>query len=156
MDSLGGYNKYPIIVSNQYEYEVGKIRWVVENTNIDEFVLLQDSCVVKDAGIFDLCFDKNGTVTFDPKFRSYMGKWLRHTLKKTGIPLAKNKHDAVILEEDWAHRIYLANETVKSSLFDTFSLSNAYEDRHGRKNMVLENRYIKKWKGTWHRNQLRK
>ena len=157
LKSLSGYDKYQIIIISNYGYEVGKLRWVVENTTLSEFVLLQDSCEIKDTRIFDLCFDKVGyTVTFDPKFRSYMGKWRREILERIGIPTAKTKMDAVRYEEDWAHIRYLSAERKKMHLFDGFSRSEIYEKKYGRTNMILENDYIKKYKAVWCRQQLKK
>lgn len=158
LNSLDGYDKYPVIIVSNYGYEVGKIRWVVENTTIDEFVLLHDSCEIKDTRLFDLCFKEVGyTVMFDPKFRSYMGKWRREVLERIGIPRTDTKEGSVSYEESWANKIYLGNERKKKVLFkEGFSRSSIFEEKFGRNNMVLSNKYIKKWKGTWQRQQLRR
>ena len=52
-------------------YEVGKLRWVLKNTNADEFVFLQDSVEIKDNSIFKICSCQSGFFTADVTFSKF-------------------------------------------------------------------------------------
>lgn len=148
LQSLGEYNGAPILVLNQYEYELGKIRWVYEHTDIDQFLFLQDSVIVKDYGWIDELFSHSDSVSLSHQpFFMYLGKYTREGLSKLGIPTIHTKLEAVWHEDAWTSR-YASLNDVRTlwALHDT----DVFEERHGRRNMVLENPHIVKYKGTWH------
>ena len=44
----------PVMVLSDFTFELGKIKWVFENTKIQRFMFLQDSVVIKNHKIFYL------------------------------------------------------------------------------------------------------
>jgi hypothetical protein len=107
------------------------------------FVLMQDSMVVKDLSVFDLMLDTDRPVSFAKDFFMYFGKFVN----LEDYPLCKNKQEAVTGELGWCRRY--ATQTGALVLFPEFTDTNIFEDKYGKKRMVLENKYIKKWKNCW-------
>lgn len=151
--TINGYDKYPIIILSDYSFEIGKIKQML-NTDYDEFFLLQDTIEVKDPEIFEIVFSKQGkTVTLDPTMRSYLVKYQKTFLSTLDIPDAKTKLDSINIE-DWLYHQHLADTTVHC-LTDNFNKSDVFEEKFGRLNMVLENKWLKKYKSIWSRSQLK-
>ena len=147
--------KRPVIVISNFNYELGKIKFIYENTNLSFFLLLQDSVIVKNDKFFDLMFEAAGmgsaAVTNDPHiFGMYMGVYTRQTLAKTGIPNCNSKKEAIEYEISW-HERYVNFEPTLPVVFPELNDSRAAkkELRHGRLNLVLENDYLIKYKGNW-------
>jgi len=138
---------YPIITVS-VPYELGVIRWVYEHTDLDEFLLLQDSVIVKQYDWIDEVFDYRGSVSLSHKhYFMYMGKYTRDGLSKLEIPIIQSKRESVLHEDEWTSKYANLNDTKTLwPLFDT----DTFEERHGRRNMVLENPHLSKYKGTWH------
>jgi len=146
-DSLKDYKRYPVIILDSYEYELGKIWWVIENTTIDEFLFLQDSVVLKSTDWLDDLFDYEGSVSLAARpFFMYLGKYKRATLEKIGIPEVSSKQQAVDLEATWTKRYSEAGDCLK--LFDLQD-TNVFEEHLGRRNMVIENDKLIKYKHIW-------
>jgi hypothetical protein len=152
-DSLKSYSKYPLIILSDYTYELGKIKYIYDHTDIDEFVFLHDTCVIKDLSLFDLCFEtyQGISVAFSMcpvKFGMYLGKYRRDTLKRVEIPTPYSKIDSVKYEVSF-NNAYCQAEPETVLLFNDFHDVPRFEEKNGRNNMVLENQYLKKYKGTW-------
>ena len=135
-------------------YELGKIRWVMENTNADRFLFLQDSWQVKDEGFWDLLEAQSGSVaiTNDPYYYGcYAGVYERWVIEQIGIPVMADKADAIRNEVAW-HQSYFSTVGELPVLFPELRDSNATRQvqLHDRNNLVLENKYIVKYKGTWY------
>ena len=146
-DSLNGYTRYPVIILDHYEYELGKIRWVIENTNLDEFILLQDSVVLKSTEWLDEVFDHNGSVSFAKRpFFMYLGKYRRTALEQNGMPTVSSKQQSVDYEDTWT-KAYAENENF-ITLFD-LSDTNHFQEHLGRNNMIIENDKLVKYKHIW-------
>jgi hypothetical protein len=146
----------PFIAVSNYGYELGKIRWVMENTNIERFLFLQDSVIIKSDAFWDLLEGYDGSVSInqDPTYYgSYMGVYERAILKHLDLPVMETKRDAVTHEVDWARR-YIQVGGIVPVMFPTLRDGEEFEVHHGRMNMVIENDYIKKYKGTWSYDQL--
>ena len=153
LETLKGYDKYPLMVISDFNWELGKIRFVYENTNIDEFFLLHDSCEVKDPSLFDLVFEKHRgeSVAFSDHpvvFGMYLGKYRREILEKMDIPIVRDKKGAIYWEEKF-NIDYVQLDPATVLLFDDFRHTTIFEEKLGRKNMKVENEYLVKWKGTW-------
>lgn len=149
--SLKDYHRYPIITVNE-PFELGVIRWIYEHTDLDEFLLLQDSVVVKQTGWLDEVFDHPGSVSLSTKqFFMYLGKYTREDLSKVELPEVKTKQEAIHYEDRWTE-LYAKADNVKYMwpLHDSY----VFEEHHERNNMILENDFIKKYKGTWNLNML--
>lgn len=147
----------PAIVVSGYGQELGKIKWVYENTNIDRFILLQDSVVIRDNDLLMSLFDTEGSscIMCSPRcLGSYLGLYERQTLDKLDIPEVLSKAEAVRLEIDWtqdyigkcdkfSHPVEIKHEVIETIY------------RHGRENQVSVNKLYEKWKGTWRPDQIK-
>lgn len=145
--------KRDVIVVSDFNFELGKIDWMVRNTNFDKFLLLQDSVVVKDDSFFDKIFAFEGSVSINqcPSwYGSYMGIFERQPLIDSQYPLPKTKREAVLFEWQWTPKYCKAAGSVVV-MFPEFRDQNAtgIVMRHGRENLVLENEYLIKYKGNW-------
>lgn len=155
-DCSASISREHIAVVN-YGYELAKIRWVLENTNADRFLFLQDSFVLKNNGLFDLLDNHSGSVALldDPApYGCYAGVFERSVLERVGVPVVKDKRDAVRLELEWCGAYVKAAGNVPV-LFPELRDEFAVEKFHnGRANLVLENSFLIKYKGTWKEEQL--
>lgn len=145
--------KRDVIVISDFTFELGKIDWMIKNTNFDRFLFLQDSIVIKDDLFFDKIFSFEGSVSvnIDPTwYGSYMGIWERKPLLDAKYPLPKTKKESVLFEWQWTPQYAMAAGTV-TVMFPELSDKNnkGFEIRHGRENMILENDYLIKYKGNW-------
>jgi hypothetical protein len=136
-----------------FGFELAKISWVMSNTKAERFLFLQDSWIVKDQGFWDLLDDQTGSVaiTSDPYFYGcYAGVYDRAVIEQIGTPVITDKRDAIAKEISW-HKSYVEVAGTPAVLFPDLTDSNAtrQEERHGRTNLVLENQYLTKYKGTW-------
>ena len=136
-----------------FGFELAKIGWVMDNTNVDRFLLLQDSWKIKDEGFWDLLESHSGSVAInsDPYyFGCYAGVYERSVIEQIGVPVMADKRDAIRHEIDW-HKRYVEVSGEPTVLFPELTDANAFGQiqLHGRTNLVLENDYIVKYKGTW-------
>lgn len=141
------------IVVSGWGFELAKIRWVMENTTAERFLFLQDSWVIKSEGFWDLLGQFEGSValTRDPYFFGcYAGVYERSVVDRIGTPVVKDKQDSILLEIDW-HRRYVEASVEPTVLFPELTDKNAagIVVKHGRENLVLENEFVRKFKGTW-------
>jgi hypothetical protein len=137
-----------------FGFELAKIGWVMDNTNADRFLFLQDSWLIKDEAFWDLLDATTGSVaiTADPYFFGcYAGVYERSVIKQIGVPVVTDKRDAIDKEISW-HKRYVEVAGEPMVLFPDLTDANATRqvERHGRINLVLENDYIAKYKGTWY------
>lgn len=151
-DCSASIGREHIVVSN-YGFELAKIRWVIENTTADRFLFLQDSWVIKSDKFWDLLEQFEGSValTRDPYFFGcYAGVYQRSVVEKIGTPKVKDKQDSILLEIDW-HRRYVEASVEPTVLFPELTDHKAagIVVKHGRENLVLENEFVTKFKGTW-------
>jgi hypothetical protein len=135
-------------------YELAKIRWVIENTNAERFLFLQDSWLVKDDRFWELLEANQGSVclTADPYYYGcYAGVYERWVIEQIGIPVMESKLDAIHNEIAW-HKEYVNVAGKPTVLFPELTDSNATRtvEINGRTNLVLENEFIVKLKGTWY------
>lgn len=138
-------------------YDPGGIVWAYENYKGEEFFLLHDSCIVKDNSLFDICFngyyeDSVALATHPTTFGMFLGKYRMKIVKQLDPPIARDKEHGVDLEESWNREYCLKEYPVV--LDSELTTSDVFETKHGRENMILENKWIKKYKGTWKRDQL--
>jgi hypothetical protein len=142
----------PVFVLSDHTFELGKIHTIFHKTNIDRFMFLQDSVVVKDQNIFKL-LDDEGSIAFtnDPvPFGMYMGVYERSVLEKIYIPLPRTKQDAIKYEIEWT-KIYCSQAPKLKTAYPELCDQNATRKEFvfGRENLVLENDYLIKYKGNW-------
>ena len=137
-----------------FGFELAKISWVIDNTIAERFLFLQDSWVIKNDAFWDLLDATNGSValTADPYFFGcYAGVYERWVIKEIGVPRMADKRDAIRHEIEW-HRRYVEVAGEPTVLFPDLTDANAIGQiqLHGRTNLVLENDYLVKYKGTWY------
>lgn len=142
---------YPILITN-HEGEawcMGAIQQTWEHTNYKELLFMNESMVVKDNAIWDIVFKqhKGQSVMLGDRFLMFFGKFRRPIVSQLHFPVVHNKIDDVMLGEgQWCRQYYeLQDHVAIQPLTD----GDTFEEKHGRKNMILENNYFIKWKGSW-------
>lgn len=151
LNSFGDYKNYPIIVVVNNDFELGKIKWVMDNTNLDEFFLLHDTVEIKSLSMFDIAFQTTGSFALSnqPVYMGmFLGKYRREILSQMQITPSQTKIDAVLAEVSFNNR-YAQLEPNQNTISSPLVNTDVFEEKFGRKNMVLENPFIKKYKGTW-------
>ena len=143
----------PVMVLSDFTFELGKIKWVFENTKIERFMFLQDSVVIKNQKIFELLDEDKGSIalTNDPcMYGMYLGIYERKILKMVDIPLPKSKAESIAFELSWTETYCRAARNVRLAFTDlTDSRAKRKEVLFGRENLVLENEFLIKYKGNW-------
>lgn len=139
-------------------YDPGAVVWAMNNLKPDdEFMVLHDSCVIKDNLIFDVVFKgyREETVAFSnyPVLMGmFLGKYRMQIASQLELPISKTKEESVDLEESWNKKYCELEQPI---LLDSYlSTSTKFEQKHGRENMVLENKYLIKYKGSYNRGML--
>lgn len=153
--SNGGY--YPeskdltlpvdLAVNEWNGFELGGIARGAES--FDEFIHLMDTCVVKDQGMFDAMFEYPHSVCLTPGFFSYLGKFKSDVLRAVGVPRIETKNEAVLKERWWTEDYLKLDPGYKVFQPELPVESTVFVERHNRKNMVLENDFIIKYKANW-------
>lgn len=142
---------YKVILNPDGGYELGALKKLLQETDDEDIFLIQDSHEIKDLSLFDLAASLPGSLATAKGFYHYTGKYKRSILEKVGIPDTKSKQDAINAEYDW-HRVYCKHDPqivmLENPLIDDMP-NMRYEEKFGRLNMVLENDYVKKYKGNW-------
>lgn len=155
-DASGSIEREHIAVVN-YGYELAKIRWVLENTNADRFLFLQDSFIIKDQSFFDLLNLYSGSVALfsDPvPYGCFAGVYERAVLEQVGVPAVASKRDSVQLEVEWCNKYVEAAGGVPVLFPEVRDATGFVQSHNGRDNLVLENTFITKFKGTWRVDQI--
>lgn len=141
----------PCIVLTVDGYELGKIKWIYENTDLDRFIFLQDSLVIRNNDLLQSIFDYQGSACLmcDPDhFGSYLGLYERSVLEKVGIPDALTKADAIKYEWEWTKDYVAACDNFSHPIDINHQIVYTVY-KHGRENMVYVNDLYEKWKGDW-------
>lgn len=138
-------------------FDPGGIVWAREHCKDPAFFLLHDSCVIKDNALFDICFTRfsSESVALADRpvpFGMFLGKYKTRLVKDMLPPIATSKLHAVELEETWNNAYCILDQPV--ILTPPLRDNDVFEEKYGRKNMVLENPWVIKYKGTWNRNML--
>lgn len=163
LESFDGYSNYLRLIIQNYGWELGKIAFMRDHTDFDEFFLLHETTEIKDPKMFDIIFDEHAgeSVIFGSPYNSYLMKYRREVLEGMEIPAVHNKKEAVYYEE-WWNREYAKKEGSNNIwTFDHFFRDGGEsgDDRRtinkfGRDNLIIENDFLIKYKGTWDIYQL--
>jgi hypothetical protein len=152
MQSLEGYDKYPVVILSDYTWELGKIKWIYDHTDIDEFFFLPDSSVIKNKDIFDKMFGEfqGCSITFHHFGDCYMVKYRREILDKMNFPIIHNKSESIYFERWWNNAYFELDhpEVFYGELGDAID-PDKMDEKFGRKNLKMETKDFCKWKGTW-------
>jgi hypothetical protein len=151
-DCTKSFGDIPLTIRSDFSYEIGKLRWAIENTDWARFWLIQDTVVIKNPDFLWNGWSMNSSVALTSHpvpFGMFMGIYSQKILKKLDIPVIRSKEES-IKEECNFHNKYLELESVPV-LFPDFDDDHATgtEFKHGRLNIKLENDYLIKYKGTW-------
>jgi hypothetical protein len=131
---------YDTVINDWNGFELGGIARGAER--FDEFVHLMDTCVIKDSSLFDRLFEIPGHVFLTEGGYHYMGKFVSDDLPF--LPIVSSKAEAISHELSWLNgkaRTYFKPDLPVHT--------HVFEEKNGRRNMVLENDFIIKWKATW-------
>ena len=142
----------PVLVLSDFTFELGKINWIFNRTNVERFLFLQDSVVIKDEKLFELLYERASiALTNDPNvYGMYMGVYEREHLVKIDIPIPKSKREAIEFEMSWTAKYCQVAKNVRVAFPDlTDRNAKKKEIVFGRENLVLENEYLIKYKGNW-------
>lgn len=136
--------------------ELGAIRMVYEGTHWKRFLLLQDSVQVLDNELFDVVDAVNGPCLLAPHPAMYLAVYERSVLDVVGIPVIHDGDREKAIQHEVGWMVDYQAECHRQGfecpvLFPDFrdASSGRTEERHGRLNLVIENRYLRKLKGTW-------
>lgn len=118
----------------------------------DEFVFLPQSTEILDNDIWRVVFEEHAgrsvSLAQHPgPFGMYLGKYRSEILRCLEMPIITNKRDAIFWEDRWTVP-YISMEPDFAVLGD-LPHSNVFEFRNGRINMVVENAWIRRFKGSW-------
>lgn len=150
---------YPVLISNHEGWVMEGIKKMWETTNYQEIFFMNESMICKDNDIWNIVFHDNGgkSVMMSERFLMFFGKYRREMINKLQFPTVHNKYEDVILGEgQWCRQYYELNDHVEIQPLadgDTTN-SNNFEDKYGRRNLVLENDYFKKWKASYNMETL--
>jgi hypothetical protein len=145
---------YYVFVNQDQGYELEAFRTILERTDIDEFLFLQDSFEVLDQSFIDDVFARPESVALGPTFFHYAGKWKRSVLEKMVIPPSRSKIDSVRQEHQFSRRYW---EREQVWVFDPHfhdGENAGFVEAYGRVNMLLANRWYRKLKGDWGQREI--
>jgi hypothetical protein len=134
-------------------FELAKIDWVINNTNAERFLFLQDTWIVKSPDFWVELEKHSGSIALnqDPYFYGcYAGVYERSVIERIGIPQITEKCEAIHYEIAW-HKDYVKVAGEPIVLFPKLTDANSTRqvEKNGRTNLLLENDLIAKYKGTW-------
>jgi len=160
LKSLTNYRSLPVIVVSDmvnYSYELGKIRFIYQHTDIENFLLLHDTCEIKDPSFIDQVFAYPDSVYLSNSpcpFGMYLGKYKRKVLKQLNIPIVSSLEGAIDQEIKF-NCAYMGHDLKSKLLFTDFEDCSRFEMKWGMKRMRLENNYLIKWKSHWNTNKFK-
>lgn len=141
--------RYYVLTNPDKGFELEAFRAILERTDIDEFLFLQDSFEIIDQSFIDVIFERPESVALGPTFFHYAGKWKRSVLETMEIPRVSSKYQSVHYEHSFS-REYWEREPVW--VFDPHFHDGehaGFVERYGRTNMLLQNEHYRKLKGDW-------
>lgn len=141
---------FPVVYNPENGFELGALalllKWYPKE---NDFFLLQNSTLIKDQEIFDIAAQFDGTLALSGGLMCFMAKYRRETIERLGIPIAKDMKAEIFYEHFW-NIIYLNLEEKIALCHEPLKDTDVFEEKFGRRNMVIENTYLKKWKSKFH------
>lgn len=142
-------NKIELVIAKNgknSQYEMLAIKKGIET--FDEFVVIQDSCYLKNTELIEQMLNLNGPVFLTSFGYHYFNKYVTEELLQIELPKVSSKAESVeqerVFNEEYRKR-YNPVVLYDNILADT----DTFEEVYGRRNMIIENRFFKKYKGTW-------
>lgn len=143
LEHLRGYKKPILLCINTEDdnaYDPAGF-YLAKEMGLKSFILLHDSCMVKDVSILDRLFDMPGNIAFSPRVLMCMGKF-------ENVPdLPVKPHDkmsAIDFETNLPSWL-----PIDKTLWQDFYDNDKREWKHGKERMIIENQWLKKYKGCW-------
>lgn len=137
-------------------WEVSAIRAIYDMVpELKEFFFLQDTVEVLDPeGLAEMIFTEHRgfSCPVNKAFHCYLGKYRREVLDRVDWPRVVTKEDAVRQEGQFTQQYLNKDPRPPRILFPAFNEGGRFEEKHGRLNRVVENEYLRKYRGTWHAN----
>lgn len=130
------------------------VRKMWETTAYEELFFMNESMVVKDNSIWDIVFHDYGgkSVCMSERYLMFFGKFRRQMINQLSFPTVTTKLEDVFLGEgQWCRQYYELGDHVEIEPLadgDTTDESR-FVEMHGRRNLVLENRYFIKYKASY-------
>jgi hypothetical protein len=155
LKTLASYKNHTIIVCNA-PWELGVIKWVYDNTRLEEFIFLHDTVEVKTYDWIEEAFACPFSVALTNKpcmFGMYMGKYQRRVLKHLPIPSVTSKRESVYHESHWTNEYFKIDPAAKVLWPELDDHPYRVVEAFGRPNLILENEHFAKYKGTWNIDQ---
>jgi hypothetical protein len=159
LQSIKNYDgKYPLFIESAYNYS-----WFdfVTHHEFDEILILHDSVEIKDLSLFDLVFDKykGRSVSFTgmPYFVMEMGKYKRKPYLESIFEGSETYKGRGQNEFQFGPAYVKNSNEVPVVLFPNMmecewpgnKKKRKFHWKFNRGNLVLENQYIRKYKGHW-------
>ena len=146
---------YPIvIVHNTKEKNRYDILGIITGIELgfDEFMVLHDTVEIKNNDFFRIVFEehKGKTVFLNNIGQMFLNKYTKEDLAKVDISSLYTVHDKTSgVHVERIFNMNLKNVVQPLILFQGFDDNDKREEKFGRLNMVIENDYLKKYKGSW-------
>lgn len=139
-----------VVFSTEDGYDSQILRYMYENTEYDEWLLLHDTFVLKSLEFLDICFmDLRGhPVCLFRDFWAFVGKYTRDTLHGILPPACTDKIDDIALESLWAPE-YANYSRARMIEPPSGNSEILIEERHDTVVMVCENEWFAKLKRSW-------
>lgn len=124
-------------------YELTALRAAM--TRYDRFLFVHDSCEILHSDFWG-AVDNTGPTWLFGGPPMYLGVYNSLDLRAalTDAPSDVDKQTSIRWESELPNR--LPCPTLWPEVNDA---TGRIEEHHGRRNLILENRYLRKWKGTW-------
>lgn len=157
MKSLRPVRGIPVIIYRNTlgTGEAESLRQAALYTQYDEVIFLHDTMELLDPGLIDYCFDHHAGKSIGfmggLDFGMNSGKFKPAVLKQmeeTVFRVPKDKAEATDMEFAFGEE-YQRYEPEAFVMPDPLLDRPVFKRRFGRVNMVLENRYLRKWKACW-------
>jgi hypothetical protein len=144
------FDCHTMTVKPEDTFELGALETARDDGKFDQIFLLQDSCEVKNPDLFRLAFEeyRGRTVALGHNLFMFLGKYLRQILDVIELPQIRTKGESIRHEVEFNHR-YLQRDPAAVFLQPQLCDGSVFEEKFGRRNMILENPWIKKYKGKW-------
>lgn len=144
----------PHVVVYDHGYELGKLHWVLDNTNWGRVIFLQDSMIVLDNGVFDRIAETPGSICLchyhQNHLSCYLGVYetsmLRAMRAMGKLPFPTSKEESVHGEWHWTVEYLRICGGV--TCFDERQEWGPVERRHGRPNVPHHMGYAIKFRDS--------
>lgn len=150
----------PHVIVIERGFELGKIRWAMENTNWDRFIFIQDSSVITDNSLFDVIAETEGSICINDSmmipnkikhFSAFGGVYERSILEKVGMPETHTKARSVLCEAYWNdnYEAWTRRESTMSCLGEITERIPGFTEHNGRVNCIYATRFFKKYQSEF-------